>query len=41
VTWWVDAAATMTDSDLKENVLAGAAITLTRGTFEGTGCYLS
>jgi ice-binding like protein len=35
VTWWVDAAATMTDSDLKGNVLAGAAITLTRGTFAG------
>jgi ice-binding like protein len=35
VTWWVDAAATMTDSDLKGNVLAGAAITLTRGTFDG------
>ena len=35
VTWWVDAAATMTDSDLKGNVLAGAAITMTRGTFNG------
>ena len=35
VTWWVDAASTMTDSDLKGNVLAGAAITLTRGTFNG------
>ncbi len=35
VTWWVDAAATMTDSDLKGNVLAGAAITMTRGTFHG------
>jgi len=35
VTWWVDAAATMTDADLKGNVLAGAAITLTRGTFAG------
>jgi len=35
VTWWVDAAATMTDSDLKGNVLAGAAITVTRGTFAG------
>ena len=35
VTWWVNAAATMTDSDLKGNVLAGAAITLTRGTFAG------
>jgi len=35
VTWWVDAAATMTDSDLKGNVLAGAGITATRGTFAG------
>lgn len=35
VTWWVDAAATMTDSHLKGNVLAGAGITLTRGTFAG------
>ncbi|HEX9705735.1 MAG TPA: post-COAP-1 domain-containing protein [Gemmatimonadales bacterium] len=35
VTWWVDAAATMTDSDLKGSILAGAAITLTRGTFSG------
>ncbi|HEX9705717.1 MAG TPA: ice-binding family protein [Gemmatimonadales bacterium] len=35
VTWLVDAAATMTDSDLKGNILAGAAITLTRGTFNG------
>jgi len=35
VTWWVDAAATMTDSDLKGNVLTGAAITMTRGTFNG------
>jgi len=35
VTWWVNAAATMTDADLKGNVLAGAAITMTRGTFNG------
>jgi hypothetical protein len=35
VTWWVDAAATLTDSDLKGSILAGAAITLTRGTFAG------
>jgi hypothetical protein len=35
VTWWVDAAATMTDSDLRGNILAGAAITLTRGTLNG------
>ena len=35
VTWWVSQAATLTDSDLKGNVLAGAAITLTRGTFNG------
>ena len=35
VTWWVDAAMTMTDSDLKGNVLAGAGITVTRGTFAG------
>jgi hypothetical protein len=35
VTWWVDAAATMTDSDLKGSILAGAAVTLTRGTLIG------
>lgn len=35
VVWWVDAAATLTDSDLKGSILAGAAITLTRGTLEG------
>jgi ice-binding like protein len=35
VTWWVDAAATMTDSDFIGNILAGAGITLTRGTFAG------
>lgn len=36
VTWWVDAAATMTDSDFKGTILAGAAITDTGGTFEGS-----
>ena len=35
VTWWVDAAATMTDSRFVGSILAGAAITLTRGTFDG------
>ena len=35
VTWWVADAATLTDSDLKGSILAGAAITLTRGTFNG------
>ncbi|MEX2570957.1 MAG: ice-binding family protein [Gemmatimonadota bacterium] len=35
VTWWSQGAATMTDSDLKGNVLAGADITLTRETFGG------
>jgi len=35
VTWWVDAAATMTDSDFKGTILAGAAITMT-GTAPGT-----
>jgi len=35
VTWWVDAATTMTDSDLKGTILSGAAITLTRGTLIG------
>ncbi len=29
VTWWVDAAATMTDSDFKGTILAGAGITVT------------
>ena len=33
VTWWVDAAATMTTSNLKGTVLAGADITVTGGTF--------
>jgi len=36
VTWWVDAATTMTDSDLKGNILSGAGITLTRGTLIGS-----
>jgi len=35
VTWWSEAAATLTDWDLKGNVLSGAAITLTRGSFVG------
>jgi hypothetical protein len=35
VTWWVDAATSMTDSNLKGTVLSGAAITFTRGTLNG------
>ena len=35
VTWWVSQAATMTDSRFVGSILAGAAITLTRGTFDG------
>jgi Ice-binding-like len=35
VTWWVAQAATMTDSHFDGSILAGAAITLTRGTFNG------
>ena len=35
VTWWVAQAATMTDSHLVGKILAGAGITLTRGTFRG------
>jgi hypothetical protein len=35
VTWWVAQAATMTDSHFLGTILAGAAITLTRGTFNG------
>jgi hypothetical protein len=35
VTWWVDAAATMTTSAFQGNILAGAAITMTAGTFNG------
>jgi Ice-binding-like len=36
VTWWVAQGATMTDSNLKGNVLAGAAVSLTGGTFDGS-----
>ena len=35
VTWWVRAAATMTDSYFVGTILAKAGITLTRGTFDG------
>ncbi len=35
VYWWVAEAATMTTSDFKGTILAGAAITTTGGTFEG------
>jgi Ice-binding-like len=35
VTWWVAQAATLTDSHFLGSILAGAAITLTRGTFDG------
>jgi ice-binding like protein len=35
VTWWVDAASTMTTSDFQGNLLTGAAITMTGGTFNG------
>jgi len=35
VTWWVAQAATLTDSHFIGSILAGAAITLTRGTFDG------
>ncbi len=35
VTWWVDAAATMTTSAFQGNILAGAAITMTHGTSNG------
>jgi hypothetical protein len=35
VYWWVAEAATMTDSKFVGTILAGAAITLTRGTFNG------
>ncbi len=35
VTWWVDAAATMTTSAFQGNILAGAAITMTHGTSTG------
>jgi len=35
VIWWSEAAATLTDSDLKGNILSGAGLTLTRGTVVG------
>ena len=35
VTWWVDAATTMTTSAFQGNILAGAAITMTDGTLNG------
>lgn len=35
VTWWVAQAATLTDSNFLGTILAGAADTVTRGTFEG------
>jgi hypothetical protein len=35
VTWWVDAATTMTTSNLQGNVLAGAGATFTGGTLNG------
>lgn len=35
VTWWVAEAVTMTDSNFVGTILSGAAITLSRGTFEG------
>jgi len=35
VTWWIDAAATMTTSAFQGNILAGAGITLTGGSFNG------
>jgi hypothetical protein len=35
VTWWVDAATTMTTSAFQGNILAGAAITMTAGTSHG------
>jgi hypothetical protein len=35
VTWWVQQAASITDSDFNGSVLAGAGITLTRGSFHG------
>jgi hypothetical protein len=35
VAWWVAEAATMTDSHFIGTILAGAGITLTRGTFHG------
>jgi hypothetical protein len=35
VYWWVSQAATLTDSDFLGTILAGADITVTRGTFKG------
>jgi hypothetical protein len=35
VTWWVAQGVTMTDSHVIGTILGGAAITLTRGTFDG------
>jgi|GEM_PF-770694 len=35
VTWWVDAAATMTTSAFQGNILAGAAISMSAGTLNG------
>jgi ice-binding like protein len=35
VIWWSEAAATQTDSDIKGNILSGAGLTLTRGSFVG------
>jgi hypothetical protein len=35
VTWWVQQAASITDSDFNGSVLAGAGVTLTRGSFHG------
>jgi hypothetical protein len=35
VTWWSEAAATLTDSDLKGSILSGAGATLTRGSLVG------
>jgi len=35
VTWWVQQAATMTDSFLKGTVIAGTGVTVTNGTFSG------
>ena len=36
VTWWVDAAATLTTSNFLGSIYAGAAITITGGTFDGS-----
>ncbi len=37
VTWWVRNGATMTDSSMRGKILAGAGVTLTRGTLIGNG----